>query len=76
MPIRVLLFVVLSVGFPLYCQQQGVPPLSAARLVAFFVCGAWSATVAEGPTIGSFPPVSTRPLMIFLGVAIMVTDVV
>ena len=45
------------------------------RLVTLFIAGAWLAVFYEGESFGYFPPVSTRPLWVVLGTAIMAASV-
>jgi hypothetical protein len=55
----------------LFLGQLASAPFVYGRLLALFFVGAVMAFFAQGPRYGTIDPVSTRPLVIGLGVVIM-----
>jgi hypothetical protein len=55
----------------LFLGQFASAPLIYGRLLAFFLLGVVMALFVQGPQYGTIDPVSTRPIMIGLGVVMM-----
>ncbi len=69
---KLLTFQVLVVAYVLlFLSQFASAPLIYGRLLAFFLVGAAFAVFVQGPQYGTIDPVSTRPIMIGLGVLMM-----
>ena len=66
----------LLAGFLCFAQDFSEAPLLYGRLLLIFVAGAVVALFVDGPSIGSIDPVSTRPVMVVLGVLLMAAGVV
>ena len=69
---KLLTLPVLVAGYVLlFLGQFTSAPLIYGRLLAFFLGGAVLALFVQGPQYGTIDPVSTRPIMIGLGVVMM-----
>ena len=69
---KLLAFQVLVAAYVLlFLRQLASAPFAYGRLLAFFLVGAVMAFFVQGPQYGTIDPVSTRPLVIGLGVLIM-----
>ena len=69
---KLLGFQALVIGYILlFFRQFASAPFVYGRLLVFFVIGAAVAFFTQGPQYGTIQPVSTRPLMIALGVVVM-----
>ncbi len=69
---KLLGFQALVVGYVLLFFSQIVSaPFGHVRLLVLFVIGAVMVFFTQGPQYGTIEPISTRPLMIALGVIVM-----
>jgi hypothetical protein len=55
----------------LFLRQFVSAPLIYGRLLAFFLAGAVAVLFVQGPRYGTIDPISTRPVMIVLGILLM-----
>ncbi len=69
---KILTFEALAVGYVLLAWDGIISaPLIYGRLLFMFLAGAISAVFVEGPNYGVIHPVSSRPVMVFVGVVLM-----
>ncbi len=69
---KILTFEALVVGYVLLAWDGIISaPFIYVRLLLMFLAGAINAVFVEGPTYGVIHPVSSRPVMIFVGVVLM-----
>ena len=69
---KLLTLQVLVAGYVLLFLGQLVSaPFLYGRLLALFLMGGIVALFVQGPQIGTIDPVSTRPLMVGLGIIVM-----
>ena len=71
-PYRALALEALVGGYVLLFFREIISePFLYGRLLALFVVGTITALFVQGPQYGTIDPISTRPLMVVLGVIIM-----
>lgn len=69
---KLLAFQALAVGYVLlFLGKFASAPFLYGRLLVFFLMGAGMAIFVQGPQYGTIQPISTRPVMIALGVVLM-----
>ena len=71
-PFRALALEALVGGYVLiFFKRIVAEPFAFARLLPLFVAGAVIALFVQGPQYGTIDPISTRPLMVVLGITLM-----
>jgi hypothetical protein len=73
---KIILFLGLLTCFFVCLGQYELPSRVYTRLAGIFVAGAVCTVFVEGTTIGTLQPISTRPVMIALGVLLMAASIV
>ncbi len=69
---RLLAFQILVAGYVLLFRQEFISaPFLYGRLLALFIFGAVIAFFVQGPQYGTIDPISTRTVMIVVGVVVM-----
>jgi hypothetical protein len=69
---RLLALQVLVAGYVLFFRREIISaPFLYGRLLALFIFGTVMALFIQGPQYGTTDPISTRPVMIALGVVVM-----
>ncbi len=60
--------VLVAIYVLLFVHELALAPLIYGRLLTFFLMGAAFAFFVQGPKYGTLHPISTRPVMVGLGV--------